>query len=312
MVLSSEAIKNIKFKCPVCNSEWVKDSSIKEDDRTKAAYSFESCYRKCYTDNIAISNGKNVRIIFKNIEDNIPESLLSFQDKLSELLENCLNERHKGQKESQFKFYRSEDAFTWAYFGYVCKNALLKKLQEEMQLSSPITNIVFWGTPFFSETGNEFRNNLIKVCDSYNEEKKSRSEPDIIICTETELVFVEVKVDSGNPKLSDKDEYKVLKYKNNQFYKDFEKSCRLYELARNWSLGNSLAKELGKKFRLVNLMPEAHADIEKKSDLQKNFKSGLKNPDAYEIMTWESLFQCVDEDYRTYLLSRMNSILAMK
>lgn len=318
MILLPEAIKNIKYKCPVCNSVWKEDSSVRKEmwdedhKKFKNAYSFDTCFRRCDKDNIAISNGKKPKIIFKSIEKNVPDELLSCGDKLSELLENCLNRKHKKSKKDQFCFYRSEDAFTWAYFGYICKNGLLKELQNAMNLSSPVTNILFWGTPYFSNSGENLKEKLIQACDECNENKSSRSEPDIIICTETELIFIEVKVDSNNPHLGKSQNEKAMKYKKDSFYNDFDKACNLYELTRNWSLGNLLTQNTGKSFRLVNLMPESHVKEEQESEFQKNFIKGLKNPENYELMSWEKLFQCVDEDYGKYLYDRMNNILAMK
>lgn len=317
MIISTSAIQNIKTRCPVCNAEWTEDQKIKAEMTTsnggfKSAFSYDTCYRRCPNDGIAISNGKTPKLIFKNIENNIPEELLSCQDKLSVLLEECFNRKHKEAKRNQFMFYRSEDAFTWAYFGFICKNGLLAELQKSLELTSPIKDIMFWGTPYFSQSENELKNHLASVCDFYEEYESSRSEPDIIIVTESELVFIEVKVDSSNPELSESKKEKVLKYRNDSFYKDFEKSWRLSELARNWSIGNLMAQKTGKSFKLINLMPEKYVSIEKESELQKNFKAGLKNPEAYEIISWEKLFDAVDENYRNYLKNRMNSIIQMK
>ena len=103
-----------------------------------------------------------------------------------------------------------------------------------------------------------------------NENKNSRTEPDIIICTSEELVFIETKVDSSNPIIQDSQKYKLDKYRNSEYYKDLNKACSLYELVRNWTLGNIMAKLSCKSFKLINLLPQKYIKKESESQAQKD------------------------------------------
>lgn len=310
-------MKNLAEKCPFCNSAWTEDTEIKEkmwnSDKNcfKSAYSFESCYRKCLNDKVAVSNAKKPKIIFQNYERNVPLQLESENQKLLRLLDNCLNLNHRQSKKFQFSFFRSEDAFTWAYFGYICKNGLQEKLQKALNLSASINDILFWGTSFNITDDNHNREALIAASDLCNEDEQYRSEPDIIICSSKEIVFVEVKVDSNNPKLSDSELYKAEKYRQEKFYTNFDRTKRLYELVRNWSIGNLMAEAQSKEFKLCNLMPAVKIKSEEKSSAQKNFKEGINNNSAYSLISWEDLFECVDSEYKEYLNNRMNEILKM-
>ena len=319
MILSNNSIRNIKQLCPVCNKRWTIDLNIKnkmtnaETGRLKSATRFEDCYRRCLDDKIAISNGKKPRLIFQNIEDNLPNQLVPIKNKLQVLLVQCINIKHKNSKQNQFKFFRSEDAFTWAFFGYICKENLLKELENKLELSSAIKEILFWGSPFYSNTNEYYRQVFVNASNSCNENKDFRTEPDIIICTSTEFIFIEIKVDSSNPIIKEDEKYKLDKYNKKEYYKDFKKACSLYELIRNWTLGNTMAKLSNKSFKLINLLPQKYIKKESDSQYQKDFRNGLiDSKSSYKIMSWEDLFECVDDNYRLYLLARMNNILDMK
>ncbi|MBR5033251.1 MAG: hypothetical protein IKX70_06250 [Treponema sp.] len=320
MILDEVQLKDYKQICPICKQSWIQKPEIKrlmtgEKNFLKAAYSFDSCYRVCEKDNIAISNGENPRIIFKNIESNLPDELNKSPEdviKLRNLLINCINQKHTKSKENQFCFYRSEDAFTWAYFGYICKFNFLPFLQEKLQLVDKIESILFWGSPYFNISDIDFRDSLISVSDLYNENKTSRSEPDIVICTSKEILFIEVKIDSNNPRLSPIQKAKVQKYYNKKYYKDFDKASCLYELVRNWTLGNEMASQLHKAFKLINLMPRAKSDKERKSKYQIAFQDGIKNSENYKLLNWEDLFEGLENNYKKYLIERINSILRIK
>lgn len=319
MIFSNDSIKNLKSLCPICNKPWLIDSNIKkrmlntDTGRFKTATNYKDCYRRCLKDQIAISNGKKPRLIFKNIEDNIPKQLLPNKNHLQSLLDTCINIKHKNSKQNQFNFFRSEDAFSWAFFGYICKENLLAKLANKLGLSKPINNILFWGSPYYSNTSEDYKQALLNASNSCNENKNSRTEPDIIICTSEELVFIEIKVDSSNPIIKDSQKYKLDKYRNCEYYKDFNKACSLYELVRNWTLGNIMAKLSCKSFKLINLLPQKYIKKESESQYQIDFCNGLNDVESsYKIMSWEYLFECVDDKYRAYLLTRMNNILDMK
>lgn len=108
----------------------------------------------------------------------------------------------------------------------------------------------------------------MNASNSCNENKNSRTKPDI--STSEELVFIETKVDSSNPIIQDSQKYKLDKYRNSEYYKDFNKACSLYELVRNWTLGNIMAKLSCKSFKLINLLPQKYIKKESESQAQKD------------------------------------------
>jgi hypothetical protein len=74
-----------------------------------------------------------------------------------------------------------------------------------------------------------------------------------------------------------------------------------------------MAKLSCKSFKLINLLPQKYIKKESESQYQIDFCNGLNDIESsYKIMSWEYLFECVDDNYQAYLLTRMNNILDMK
>lgn len=306
---------SINHFCPICNKEWTQDENIKalktKNGKLTPPSSFEECYRYCIHDSCAISNSKNKpSLIFKNYELNIPVELSSENKNLKICIDNCIcrNGSHLKSKPFQFSNYKSEDAFTWAFFAFIVKFNLLSEFEKIIGLEHPIEEILLWGTPIMNINEinkNQFRCSLIKASDSVNEVKESRTEPDVIIITGNKIVFIEVKVASENPNTGKNFE----KYKNSKYYRDVNNVNSLYELVRNWTIGNIMAENLNKEFELINLMPEEKKEKETESIYQREFKNNIIKSDNYKLISWELFLSILPGDYKSKLLNKMNKIL---
>ena len=269
------------YYCPNCGREMIEH--LKDIKRTS---SFHDCVRRCISCEIGVSNsGDKPTVIFRNIAQNFPGEVL---DGMDEILSQSLNVTNRKNKQNRMGFVTSEDAFTWVFVKHLSSENSVEALGSIFSFREKISNIVLWGTSLFEEKRETSRNKLVTICNNLGENPLRYSEPDIIIESDSEVVFVEVKLRSGNA--SEKNRDKFSKYLVPKLYVDETKAkdSGLYELVRNWTIGNIYASS--KHFRLVNLGPEAlfRTATSKDSEL---FKDAIgKSPDFVET-SWESIFE---------------------
>ncbi|MBR3628277.1 MAG: hypothetical protein IKN42_05465, partial [Elusimicrobia bacterium] len=241
-----------------------------------------------------------------------------------------LNEKNRENKKIKFGFSTSEDACSWIFFTYFFKKNKLDVLKDILGLKSEIKDILFWGVSYNDLINSKIseisagileNNNIIKSLKQsekdIGEKPKLRTEPDIIVVTDEELVFIEVKVNSGMPKFNfneEKNKEKFEKYSKVKYYNNFdiigkkfenirkkdeklEKKYKeninpFYELVRNWTLLNDLGEKLNKKVSLINLVRE-----EETKEIQI-FKDAIKvsNERKFEVKTWEEIFNILKDE----------------
>lgn len=269
-----------KIQCPICG-RYMEEDSIS----FKTPENYNECIRKCFSCRVGASNGKkNPTIIYDDYKKNIPSSLLN---NLEYTLENSNNLQNRPNKKIKIGFSTSEDAVSWIFINYFIQNKKLNVLKEIFRCKSIITEIFMWGVP---QIDRQYENHLKDICRNLGENENSFSESDIIVICEDEIVFIEVKVKSGNDK-QDPDKKNFDMYLNNDFYldKNLAKKSKYYELIRNWTIANSFSDD--KKIRLINLAPKRLFNTENCDQDFSNFLSSLKNRENFEQLSWEDVIQ---------------------
>lgn len=270
-----------KIKCPKCNS------IMQEFDiKPKKASKYEDCIRRCIQCQIGASNAQvNPTLIYKDYRNNIPSNLL---EHLDETLEKTLNTTNRENKKIKLGFSTSEDAVSWIFIKYFLVNDKLPVLQKILNLEDEISEILMWGVPQINRNSG-YTEKLQHICDSLGEDKKYYTEPDIIIITKSESVFIEVKVKSGNDKQA-ADNRNYDKYLLDKFYTDIEaaKKSSYYELIRNWTIGNIFAEN---NFKLINLAPQKLFSNENQDSDFKLFMNSLKDSRNFIQLSWEAVFK---------------------
>jgi len=267
--------------CPNCGKPMKEFNLPKLKTKT-----YEKCIRKCDICEIGASNSiESPTIIYKHLESCIPKQLLENED-IGLFLNKSLNRVNITSKINNFKLSSSEDALTWIFFIYFVKYSRLELLQKLLKIANPIKEILLWGNPLIDETNCDYKNRLIKICLKFGEKINSLSEPDCIIITDEYIYFIEVKLKSNNayePDLSKFDKYNYAKA-----YINYEeaKNSKLYELARNWSIGSKFSED--KNFYLYNLSLNKFFQKTNETCLLK-FKNSLTKPENFFQFSWENI-----------------------
>ena len=222
-----------EIKCPKCSKKMTYDYTKKR----KKTNSFEDCIRICKKCGCGASNrNENPTYIYKNYINNLPDK--KDKDMLDVLFNHTLNEKNRENKKIKFGFSTSEDACSWIFFTYFFKKNKLDVLKDILGLKSEIKDILFWGVSYNDLINSKIseisagileNNNIIKSLKQsekdIGEKPKLRTEPDIIVVTDEELVFIEVKVNSGMPKFNfneEKNKEKFEKYSKVKYYNNFD------------------------------------------------------------------------------------------
>lgn len=210
------------------------------------------------------------------------------------------------KRESRISRDNSEDAVTWNVFRYLERNHLLESLL--YHISGEIHSeceLILWS---YSEIENMQHQSkysgwsfLNVARRQFGEIVKRDSEPDIIILSDKTLFFIEAKVqahnntipsNSSNPKM-------YLSGGKNWFREVFKTTYqsvaideRKYELTRFWLLGTWIAKEMGRKFQLVNLVLSGK-ERKIEADFGKHIMSDSNN--RFSRFTWEEIYTLIGE-----------------
>ena len=198
------------------------------------------------------------------------------------------------KREGRFARDRSEDALSWNLFRYLEKTDLLSKwLSHISDKDQKLVELIYWS---YSQTRMGSWIELNKARKEFGENLQRSSEPDLIAVTDTAVFFIEVKLTAKNEKApSNPTELKKYLAGGNQwfneaFISDYEMVAikqKRYELLRFWLLGSWLAKELGKDFYLINLVP-ALWEVEIETLFIPHIK--ITPSRVFKRLTWEDAF----------------------
>lgn len=288
-----------EIKCPICGN-----IMIETDGAIKQTKSFDDCVRRCPKCHVGASNSKSrPTIIYKDYHAAVPKA---FHNNLDFTLENGLNQVNKENKHTMFSFSTSEDALSWIFIRYFIENSRLLLLEKVLHINDKIEEILLWGVPQINPGRlTELKESICAICDSLGEKPTGYSEPDIIVITKNDVVFIEVKLGANNADARHPEDFD--KYLIANFYKNLEmaKQSGRYELARNWTIGNMFAGE--KTFTLINLAP---GSLFKRDKNLVEFEISLNdNISKFKKMSWEDVLATVsDEDkcWTAELCRRLN------
>lgn len=201
----------------------------------------------------------------------------------------------QAKRESRLARDNSEDALTWNLFRYMEKtNQLpvwLTKISENEQTKS---EIIYWS---YSQIQKGSWLELNAARKEFGEHLKRSSEPDLIIASDKAIFFIEAKLTATN-KTTPSRPTELKKYitGGNQWFREVFISDyntiaigqNKYELLRFWLLGTWLAKQLGKTFYLINLVPDLW-----EIDIEARFSPHIKAAQdrIFKRMTWEDVFR---------------------
>lgn len=168
--------------------------------------------------------------------------------------------RNRPSKRNAFCSASSEDAVTWTVFRGLDVIGRLARVAQAITPDHPVSrdlDLLLWGVPVAGANGAAIRQQLIAVSDELGEASKSRSEPDVILATDTHVVFLEAKTGSRNDINATSNGWGLYLKDKARFCVDAKELQRAgyYELVRNWVIGNRLADKLGRDFALLNLGP---------------------------------------------------------
>ncbi len=263
-------------ECPV------KDCSEKVE-RQRGVFKKEDRF-KCPKHNIYISPST---FEYENEKDN-----LLWKDKTDmELLQKIKTVK----RESRMARDNSEDAVTWNVFRFLERNNLVSSLFGE-KVKSILKNpeVIYWS---YYQKENGVWSELNKAREKFGERLKKGSEPDIIIKSDNELIFIEAKFTAGNETVPS-DTSSSKKYEtggDNWFSKVFRSDYKTvaidekkYELLRFWLLGTWMAKQMSLDFCLVNLtLSEKDKDIEAIFKIHIYENQGMK----FTRISWENIYE---------------------
>lgn len=239
-----------------------------------------------------------------------------------------LLEEIKGKKrESRIRNDRSEDALSWNVFQYLEKSKLIDKwLSIQSGQPQVMEDIIYWS---YSVKDKDSWKRLNEAIETFGEDAKRGSEPDIIISTQTALFFVEAKFTSGNKttgtgetldkRLSNSKKYTTgaNKWFDQVFTSKYEDilNDQKYELMRFWLLGSWIANQLQKEFYLINLVLDGQ-----ENNIQTDFFRHIRVNHSRRFIrtTWEDIFRLVansslkDEQTNRILFYMLNKSVGYK
>lgn len=208
------------------------------------------------------------------------------------------------KRESRMENDNSEDAVTWNVFRYLHKNELLAEFTEHITGNKEvIEDIIYWS---YSVKDEEQWNLLKQAQNIFGEKAKRGSEPDMAIETESSIIFIEAKFNSGNTTKPSNPKESLTRYSEGANYwskKVFKVPLdevavkrKRYELMRFWLLGSWMAEQKNKDFYLINLV--LNSSSEKLEDSFKPFIiESEKKPNIRQVkrLTWEQIYYLLEE-----------------
>ena len=203
------------------------------------------------------------------------------------------------KRESRMARDNSEDAVSWNVFRYLEKTNQLSDAMSSF-IGSPITNseVIYWS---YSQNVCGIWPKLIEACKEFGEHLARRSEPDLIVISDSALFWIEAKLTATNKTKPSKPEAtkKYLTGGNGWFQQVFTSDYytvavhqQKYELMRFWLLGSWIADQMDVDYYLVSLVPEV-----KESDIVELFDPLIKTNIRRKFMrmTWEDIYRFISE-----------------
>jgi hypothetical protein len=198
---------------------------------------------------------------------------------------------------------RSEDAVTYNVFRSIERARRLPELCRLFTGTEQTSvELVYWS---HSLSDGELLRLLQQARQAFFERSAGGSEPDLIAITPTDIVFIEVKLTSGNETTPSRPETLDLYHSAEDGWYDQVFSldpyavaitARKYELMRFWLLGSWMAERAGKRFTLISLTRG-----KQDTDLEERVVPLLRQNDgrAYAHWSWEAVARFAEDHKST-------------
>jgi len=203
------------------------------------------------------------------------------------------------KRESRISRDNSEDAISWNVFRYLeDTNQVAKLLSWVTQTEQHLIELMYWS---YSQKAHGAWSELNKARKEFGENLQRSSEPDLIVLTETALVFIEAKLTATNNTSPSGSNHRTNyltggnEWHTQVFVSDFDTvaiKAKKYELFRFWLLGSWLASQLGRDFYLINLvLSEREKEIEQQ--FSPHINKGINR--QFIRVTWEDIYSFIAE-----------------
>lgn len=204
------------------------------------------------------------------------------------------------KRESRMARDNSEDALSWNVFRYLETTQQLAPFLSWMtQAEQGQTDLIYWS---YSQKENGSWPPLNQARKEFGELLQRSSEPDLIAVTENALFFIEAKLTATNATMPSSQNARKnflaggREWWKQAFISDYETvaiKAKKYELFRFWLLGSWMARQLGRDFYLINLVPSAReADIEERFTPHIRLSAGR----CFKRVTWEGIGGYISEN----------------
>ena len=175
--------------CRICGNQISPIESVMEKNRQTLSYA--DCNYQCVPCGVGYSNGQDESartMIHACHLDNLPKGPEGLRTDLENCLANAANVQNRSNKRNKFAFSTSEDALTWSVFWYLAHtNQLASALGDE---NSDSATLFLWGCPVNNDPSSvQSKLHVIQV-DELGETPNSKSEPDVIVETDTRLFLL--------------------------------------------------------------------------------------------------------------------------
>lgn len=202
------------------------------------------------------------------------------------------------KRESRVSRENSEDAVTWNVFRFLERQHLLSAFVDfaTQSAASEKPHLIYWS--YCQRTGKAWKP-LLDAAEEFGEIVAQRSEPDLIIEDDNDILFIEAKFSSGNKTTpsNPSDPKRYLTGGNSWFadmfaektgFLDVAVNDKLYELMRLWLIGSWIADRQNKTFHLVNLVRATE-----ETDITSRFGTHIRSDEGnrFSRVTWEDIFR---------------------
>lgn len=202
--------------------------------------------------------------------------------------------------ESYLSKKNSEDALTWNVFRslQLSSNANISSIYKKVFNINPVETILFWGCDLLNLNDYQIKlNSLIRLIDGRFQ--GTMTEPDIVLITKKELVFIECKLNQHGKQSpwraqtdGSKKRFEHYKTKYIPELSNIGDWKSVYQLIRNYIYSKLLAEILNKKPLLIPLINKKH-----KSILTKYYQPLIEfDPNVFMSLTsWQDIDENLNE-----------------
>ena len=243
------------LSCPDCDSAL---TDFQAGVKPSKAMSFDRCRRRCHACGIGFSNSRVPTQIYRDPLRNVP---VEVRNGALCTLRKALNLTNRPSKYCKFGFSTSEDALTWTVFTHLREQGQLAEIAHRQRWLNSSDgggqpDLHLWGVPqpCDGSHGEALPKSIEAILLDFREDPRKFSEPDVLLdFGAAGVVLIEVKYMTGNDVQVDTKKFDKYLGRSDGFAdRTSILASGLYELTRNWAIGDRLAGN--RTLTLVNLV----------------------------------------------------------